>query len=93
MNVLPVVSVREVRMFMRRRRVPVHMVMAASDGIPIVMLMLVVLVMNVFMSVPHGFMGVFMIMIFDQVQPGAECHQGTGQEQRRRDGITHQQGH
>ena len=49
MNVLPVVRVWKVRMFMRRRMMPVHMVMFVTNCLRIVMLMLVMLVVNVFM--------------------------------------------
>lgn len=71
MSVLPVVGVRKVWMSMRHRLVPVHMVMFGPNCLPIVMLMLMVLVMNVLMVMPHCFVGVFVFMMFCQVQPGA----------------------
>ncbi len=54
------------------------------NAIPIeIMLMLVVGIMGMFMAMPHYFMRMFVFMMFGQMQPYADSHQGGGGPEKR----------
>jgi len=75
-----VVRVRKVLMRVCLRLVQVQMAMLAAGNHRGIVLVLVVLVMDMFMIVPHLFVGMFVLMTLGQMQPGAQRHQGTGDE-------------
>lgn len=52
--------------------------------------MLVVLVMNMFVVVPHCFMNMLVIMPLSQVQPDPCCHQHAGDKQWNGNGFAHE---
>ena len=58
-------------MFVHQRLMPMHMVVPGAFRYRDIMLMLVVLIMSVFMVVLQRFVGMFVIMLFSQVQPGS----------------------
>jgi uncharacterized membrane protein len=78
--VVPVVRVRKVPMGVCLRLVQVQMAMFGAGNHRSIVLMLVVSVMDVFMIVPQLFEGMFVLMTLGQMQPGAQRHQGTGDE-------------
>lgn len=80
MVVLPVVRVWKVRMFVHQRLMPMYMAVFCAAAYGTLMLVLVVLIMNVFMIVHLCFVGMFVFMMFSQMQPDAYSHQGTGRE-------------
>jgi hypothetical protein len=80
MSVLLVVCVRKVRMLVYQWLVPMHMVVRGAIRHWNGMLMLMVFVMSVFMVMANGFVDMFVLMFFRQMQPGAQRHQGAGGE-------------
>ena len=58
-------------MFVYQRLVPMRMVVLGAFRYRNVMLVLVVLVMSVFMVMPYCIVGMFVFMIFSQMQPSA----------------------
>ena len=78
--VVPVVGVRKVPMHVCLRLVQVRMTMLAAGNHRSIVLVLVVFVMDVFMIVPELFVGMFVLVTLGQMQPGAQRHQGTGNE-------------
>lgn len=74
------VGVWKVWMVVCQWLVPVHMAMLGAVCNRNVMLVLVVRIMNVFMVMPHHFVGMFVLMMFSQMQPSAQCHQGPCQK-------------
>ena len=77
---VPMMNVREVRVQVRQRRMPVRMRvwLAAIPGEIVRMLMVVVV--RVAVSVLDGFVRVFMLMKLGQVQPYSHGHQRTGDQ-------------
>ena len=90
--VVPVVGVRKVRMRVCLRQVQVQMTMPAAGHHRSIVFVLMVFVMDVFMVVQHLFVGMLVFMTLGQMQPGAQRHQRTGDEQLHRDRLSHQQG-
>lgn len=88
---MPMVDVREMRMPVGDRLVPV-LVYVGFLPVPVeVMRMLVVFVMDMCMTVLHGLMRVLMLVPFRQVQPHAEGHQHAGQPEPGANRFTQQQ--
>jgi len=76
---VPVVNVREVRMLVGDRGVPVLMHMR-FPSIPVdVMRMLMVIVMPMHVAMRHGLMPVLVLMSLGQMQPHTEGHEHAGQ--------------
>lgn len=90
--IVPVVRIREVRVRMIQRFVPVQMAMfgAGCDGC--IVIVLVVFVVDMFMIVHQRAVVMPMFMTLGQMQPGTQRHQGTGYEKLNRGRLTHQNG-
>lgn len=87
---MPMVDVREMRMPVGDRLVPVLMHMRLPS-IPVeVMHMPVMFVMNMGMAVRHGLMRVLVLVPFRQVKPHTEGHQRAGQPEPGADRFTQQ---
>ena len=86
---VPVVNLREVRVRVPKRFMPVAVSMFAAGCHRMVVLMLVMLVVNVLMVVLYLFVGVSMLMALGQMQPDTQRHQCTSHEQLQRDWLTH----
>ena len=84
-------SVREVRVRMGQRFVPMGVRVTASNR-PLCMLVQVVLVVFVLMVVLLGMVGVRVVVPLGQMQPHPRGHQGACRQQTRRDRLT-QPGH
>jgi hypothetical protein len=75
---MPVVHVREMRMRVGDRFVPVPMHMSGTRRDGLVMAVLVVLVafaVGMFMAVLQCLVRVFVLVPLDKVEPDADCHQ------------------
>ena len=71
---MPVVSVREVRMRVDQRFVPVPMAMFSAGCHRIVVRVQVVFVVDMFVTVFHLFVLVSVLMALGQMQPRAQRH-------------------
>ena len=71
---MPVVSVREVRMHVDQRFVPVPMAMFGAGRHRIIMRVQVVFVVEMFVTVFHLFVLVSVLMALGQMQPRAQRH-------------------
>lgn len=87
---MPVVSVREVRMRVDQRFVPMPMAMFGAGRHRIVMPMLVVFVVGMFVTVFHLFVLVSVLVALSKMQPRAQRHQCTGHQQGHGDRLPHQ---
>ncbi len=84
-----VVRIREMRMRVRERRVPMRVAVPGARRDRFVMRMLVMLVVRVRMVMGQRFMHMRMVVLLAQVQPDAEPHQRAGDQQRRRQRFAH----
>lgn len=79
---MPVVSIRKVWMRVDHGFVPVRMTMFSPGRHRIVVCVLVMFIVQMFVVVLHLFVHMAVLVALGQVQPRAQCHQGTGHEQR-----------
>lgn len=79
---MPVVCVREMRMGVRQRFMPVRMTMSGTGRDLGIMRMLMMFIVNVLVIVRGLLMEVLMFMALGQMQPHTECHQRPGDKKR-----------
>ena len=88
---MPVVRVREMRMAVHQRRVMMRMTVAGARWhrwLVRMRMMRVARAVRMFVRVRHWLVPMPVFMSLPQVQGNTDGHQGTGQQQRRRDRFT-----
>ena len=83
-------SVREVRMRVRDRLVPMRMRVAGSRLDREIVRMPVMFIMHVLVRMEQRFMRMFVFVPFGQMQPHAQPHQRAGNDQAQCNGFTEQ---
>lgn len=81
---MPVVDVGEMGMLVYHRLVPMPVLVVLVADPCKRMGVLVVRVMYMTVTVLHRLMYVFMLMVFGEVQPYAQCHEGGSDPERSR---------
>ena len=80
---MPVVYVREMRVFVAQHRVPMPVFVGLVTWPRDCVLVLVVRVMNMAVTVLHRLVHMFMLVVFGEVQPNAPSHQSGSDPERR----------
>ena len=78
---MPVVQIGKVPVAVNHRLMPVPMRVRLTGLVCFRMRVMVVLIMGVPVLMEHFAMRMLMVMVFGQVKPHAESHQGTGNQQ------------